>query len=481
MYRRPLRTTLGILSLIALVSCQKPAENAPAPTASAPPPKGAAGPTPPALCQNQSACGQLSQCAAYPLTSAAATIPDRPCTPQGEASKAAQDDVDIYSWNIFLAMNWPAATATCTADTAKSILNVQSGDGSYVTWQSYMPSENVFVNPGYQKPAVWCSGNGLALGANRIFRNPSKATAEAKKLAPEFGDAFLKIAAPGGDVLQAKGGVLTDQSQRWVRYERLMNQTEYNYIAGGLWNAPQLQALWNNNTPITIPQGSIEIKSAWKVLTPAEISGKRYFTTQAIVCNTPDGQRTPCDDKPVTLGLVGLHIVHQTNNGGTMFWSTFEQNDNDSVFYNPKSNAAPNVDFAKQPFTELGPSPACAGINQPTQVKRLTPIPASKELNAYYQQILAGSVFANYRLVSTQWTTGVGVTALGTPQNVANAVIETYAQLNTAKSGATGCMSCHLAATSNIKKTVNGVTTYQPSNHSFFFLEAQFATMPPKK
>ena len=478
MIRRSVPATVVILLLMACLSCQKP-ENAPPPTASAPPPTAAAGPTPPPLCQNQTACGQLSQCAAYPLTSAAATIPSQPCTPQGEASKAAQDDVDIYSWNIFLAMNWPANTGNCSADTGKSIVSVQSGDGTYVTWQSYMPSENVFVNPGYQKPAAWCSGNSLALGANRILNSPAKAVPAAKKLAATFGDAFLKISAPGGDVLQASGDVLTDQSQRWVRYERLMNQTEYNYIAGGLWNAPQLQALWNNNTPITIPQGSIEIKSAWKVLTPAEISGKRYFTTRAIVCNTPDGQRTPCDDKPVTLGLVGLHIVHQTNDGGTMFWSTFEQNDNDTVFYNPKSSAPVNTDLAKAPYTELGPAPACSGINQPTQVKRLTPIPASKDLNAYYQQLLAGSVFANYRLVSTQWTTGVGVTAVGTPQNVANSVIETYVQLNkNPKSGATGCMSCHLAATSNIK---NAAGQYQPTNHSFFFLEAQFATMPPKK
>jgi hypothetical protein len=93
-----------------------------------------------------------------------------------------------------------------------------------------------------------------------------------------------------------------------------------------------------------------------------------YFTTQAIVCNTPDGQRTPCDEKPVTLGLVGLHLVQQTSNGGAMFWST------------PSGNA-------------------------------------------------------------------------------------------------TGCFTCHYKATSNIK---NAKGEKQDSNHSFFFLEAQFATMKPR-
>ncbi|MEO8034953.1 MAG: hypothetical protein ABI837_11030, partial [Acidobacteriota bacterium] len=315
-----------------------------------------------------------------------------------------QSFVDVYSWNIFLAMNWPASTGNCSADATKSILNVKSGDGTFVTWQTYMPSDNVFVNPGYQKPAAWCSGNGLAAGANRLFTHEAKSVAAAKKL----GGMFLKVAEPGGDVLQASGDVVTDQAGRWLRYERLMNKVEYDYMAADHWNAVQLQAMFKAKppVPIRIPEGAVEIKSAWKVLTPAEISGNRYFTTTGTVCNTPDGARTPCDDKPVTFGLVGLHIVQQTNDGGTMFWSTFEQNDNETVFFDPTSKSPVNTDLAKAPYTELDKS--CKAINQPTQIKRVTPIPASPDLNKYYQQLLAGSVFANYRLISTQWTTGLG-------------------------------------------------------------------------
>jgi len=471
MQRYFVRSIVPFLLLVA-VGCQKAAETSTTSSSAAPAAKAASGPTPPPVCSAaQKDCGNLSQCVMAPIGAAQATIPDRPCTFQGEASKQTQDFVDIYSWNSFLALNWPGSTANCADDTGKNIVNVQSGDGTYVTWQTYMPSEKVFVNPGYQKPAAWCSGNGLAAGANRVFDLEAKSVAAAKKL----GGAFLKISEPGGDVLQASGDVVTDQSKRWLRYERLMNQTEYNYIVPDRWNAPQLQNMANNNQRIVIPQGSIEIKSAWKVLTPDEINKKTYFTTQAIVCNTPDGQKTPCDDKPVTLGLVGLHIVHQTNDGGTMFWSTFEQKDNDTVFFNPTNPAPVNTDFAKQPFTELNAS--CQVINDPTQIKRVTPIPASADVNNYYQQLLAGSVFANYRLISTQWTTGVGTTAVGTPQNVANIALETYVQSLTAKSGATGCMACHLAATSNIKSSA-GVP--QDANHSFFFLEAQYATMPPK-
>ncbi len=469
MLRSFARSLLVCLIVLSAVVCKKTTET---PETEATPPRAEAAATvtqPPMCAASVKDCNGLSQCAPSPISTAQATPPAQPCTFQGEGGPLTQSFVDIYSWNLFLALNWPASTSNCAADTSKTITNVKSGDGTYVVWQTYMPGENVFVNPGYQKPAAWCSGNDLAAGAQRVFDNEAKAVPAAKKL----GGPFLKISEPGGDVLQASGDVVTDQSQRWLRYEKLMNDVEYNYVVPDRWNAVQLQAMWNDNQAIRLPQGAIEVKSAWKVLTPSEISGNRYFTTQGIVCNTPDGQKTPCDAQPVTIGLVGLHLVQQTSDGGTMFWSTFEQNDNDTVFFNPNSTAPVNTDLAQKPYVELDAS--CKGINQPTQIKRVTPVPADPNLNAYYQGLLAGSVFANYRLISTQWATGFGPAF--TPPNVANITLETYVQ-DISSGNATGCFTCHYKATSNIK---NAQGQLQDSNHSFFFLEAQFATMAPRK
>jgi hypothetical protein len=426
----------------------------------------ATAPTPqqPPLCtKSVSQCDGKNQCAAAPLTAAAAAIPTGVrCTPLGEGGGDAQKYVDAFSWNLFLALNWPANPASCAADTAKSILDVRAGDGTFVVWQTYMPADRVFVNPGYEKPAPWCSG--IDLSATRIFDDEAKAVKEAR----ELGGDLLKVSEPGKDVLQAKGGVVTDQAGRWLRYERLMNQTEYAYIVDGKWNMPLLEAMQKNGQAISIPNNSMELKSAWKVLTPQEASAGRYFTTQAIVCNTPEGDRTPCDEKPVTMGLVGLHIVQQVRDGGPMFWATFEHNDNETVFFNPNSTDPVNTDLAKTPYVELDAN--CKAINKPTQIKRETPIPADPTLNTYYQQLLGSSVFANYRLISTQWSTGVAVG--GTPTDVANIVLETYAQKLSNKT-ATGCFACHLNATTRVKG--------QSSNHSFLFLEAKYATMPPRK
>ena len=72
------------------------------------------------------------ECAAKPLCSGStcstainaksSTIPDKPCPRFG----SNQDDIDIFSWNEFIAYNWPA-TQSCSADQTKSILNVRSG------------------------------------------------------------------------------------------------------------------------------------------------------------------------------------------------------------------------------------------------------------------------------------------------------------------------------------------------------------------
>ena len=387
------------------------------------------------------------------ITAAQATVPPDACPFEGESQSA----VDIFSWNEFIAFNWPA-TQTCMADTTKSILNIKKGNQGPVVWQTQMSSDDVFVASG-QNPTAWCNGQNLAaLFAQKphpVMHASKTDTSSAQNLIP-----LTNVISQPTDVM-AVGGVVTDQAQRWIRYERLMNQAEYGAVIGNKWY--QLSVL-NSVPSITLPTGSIEFKSAWKILNPAEIARGRYYTTLATVYNTPDGAPSP-GANPVTLGLVGLHIIHKTPTQGGFFWSTFEQVDNDRVFFNPHSKAPVNKQTAAKPYTELNPNGT--PINAPVQIKRVTPVRASPQLNSYYQKLLAGSVFANYRLVSTQWQ--FGGAPQGAPPNVANIVIETYVQSVSSpgkfKSPSTGCLACHINAT-----TASGNTT---TDHSFLFLEAK--------
>lgn len=405
--------------------------------------------TPPQFCQGGTGC-PASSCPAS-ITSAQAKLPLDACPFEGESQSA----VDIFSWNEFIALNWPA-TPTCMADTTKSILNITSKNQGPVVWQTQMSSDDVFVAKN-KNPGPWCNGKSIA----GLFANKPRALAHtAQTAAPAH--ALLGLAnsiSPPTDVT-AVGGVVTDQSGRWLRYERLMNQPEYARIVAQKWY--RLSVL-NALPSITLPTGSLELKSAWKILTPAELATGRYYTTTATVYNTPAGAKSP-GPNPVTLGLVGLHIIHKTPTQGGFFWSTFEQIDNETVFFNPSSSAPVNTQTAKKPYVELNPN--ATPINAPVQIKRVNAIRADPGLNAYYQKLLAGSVFANYRLVSTQWQTGGA--PQGTPPHVANIVIETYVQSASnkkPKDPSTGCLACHISATAANNKTL--------TDHSFLFLEAK--------
>jgi hypothetical protein len=359
------------------------------------------------------------------LTAAASTLaPTFPCPRNG----SNQDDVDIFAWNAFITWNWPASKS-CKPDKSRSILEVKGGATGPVVWQTQMATDDLFVAPG-QKPAEWCSAPTIFNNVPRTFRHIAKADAAAHLL----GGAFAHVAEPGGDQAPASG-VVTDPNGRWLRYEKLVNDVEASYIKErNLWSKAGL-----GDQAILLPILSTEFEASWKVLTRSEIASHRYYTTLATLFNNPEGSQPSPEKKPVTLGLVGLHIAHKGPNG--VFWSTFEQIDNEKVFFNPKSSVAPNTQTAKDPYLELDPKsrkPTTPGVN----IKRLTPIASSDAINRYYQSLLAGSVFANYRLVSTQWPGGV-------PRQVANITMETYVQQLTAGDPRfpgqklTGCVACH--------------------------------------
>lgn len=413
------------LLLLAAVGCRRDAEPAaveapePAPTASLPD-----------GCNPDSPCPG-STCLAS-ITAAAATVPADACPRFGEF----QSDVDVFAWNSFVALNWPADLATCGADTSQSILG---GTGPRV-WESYTLDSNLFVDSG--SPAAWCAPETTAaLRGPREFGLVRKASS----------DDFPEIA-------EAVGGVLTDQNGRFVRYEIRVNQDEYNYIVtNDLW-----QKSGQAGKTIDFPQGpsddpsrcgaepcgpvgAMEVKSAWKVLSAEEIAGGRFYTTEGIVFNDEQGSPSP-GANPVTLGLVGLHILHKTESQSKWFWSTFEHVDNTtSSFFDPSCTDCPaNQQTASKPYTELGSDGQ--PLNQGVQVVRTNPIAttdsAAPPLSAYYQGLLAGTVWANYELISTQWATG-GAPA-GTPAVLANTTLETFIQADSS------CMGCHGSATTAV-------------------------------
>lgn len=384
------------------------------------------------------------------VTPALAEVPEG--LPPG--AEVANSNFDYVSWQTFVALNWPADPKTCSPDLSKSIL---SGEGP-VVWETYLADSDVFVNPATSKPAEWYGGspgmNGLSQDALLLGKEKgvTRFFAMISKIDPKI------VGTVSG--IQEVGGPLTDKNGRFVRYEVRMNQDEYNYIIkNDLWNKAG-QAGKTINFPEGKssygPVGAMEIKAAWKVLGEGD-DLSRFYKIQAIVFNDDKGTPSP-GKNPVTLGLVGLHILHKARGQGKWLWSTFEQNDNLNSFSYP--DGKPNVQTAKQPYTELDASGK--PINQPVNVTRINPIenPAT-EMNAGYQKLLAGSVWANYSLVATQWAGNLG--GLPKPAYMANTVIETYTQGTKppsdtpvaypapdydpfASNSSSSCMKCHSVA-----------------------------------
>ncbi len=444
--RSATRLTLCAVALtFALSACgrSEPAAPPPAP----PPPTLADNDTLQSICQRNGTCPGSTCLTA--IDAAGAVVPADACPRYFED----QGGADIFAWNSFVALNWPADPATCAADTRQSI----SAPGPRV-WETYALDSDVFVASGQPQP--WCSDTLRAsLGGPRPFRQHHKA--------PHSLLAGLK------GIEEAVGGVLTDQNGRFVRYEVRINQDEHNYLlANGLWNkAGQRSRVINfpqgpSDSPSRCgavpcgPVGAMEVKSAWKVLSDDEKASGKFYTTRGIVYNDDQGTPSP-GENPVTLGLVGLHILHKTEKEATWFWATFEHVDNTTKsFYNPSCrDCKPNVQTAQAPYRELAPDGR--RLNAPVQVVRHTPIAVTDAdapiLSQYYQGLLrqAGSVFQHYELVSIQWA--FGAASQGFPTPLANTVLETYVQPNSS------CMGCHKAAKTAVDK---------PADFSFLLSQA---------
>jgi len=190
-----------------------------------------------------------------------------------------------------------------------------STDMNVHNFQQFMPSYGLFVGPGEQpapygtvpKPG-YC--NAPALSAEHVYSNLTLQAGSHK--------------------------ALLDQQSQDVFYSIGINKPAYDMIADcqlylkqcGLTLAPDLLGDGSVvNIPakyptLAFPNGAIELKASWKVLTQAEIEGGSFFTT----AGTVSAQTGACND--VTLGMVGLHLVVKTPNHPEFLWATFEHRNN---------------------------------------------------------------------------------------------------------------------------------------------------------
>ncbi|MGO1072420.1 hypothetical protein [Lysobacter sp. CA199] len=384
-----------------------------------------------------------------PLPPLSSTIPLDISVPQSNPNlQDLQDDFDLFSWQSFVAVNWPGGPD------GNPIPGTTIGANVPTVWENWKESRDIFL-PGGATPPPWgtdppppsvCKGQGSGvLNLTQVGKTPN--------VLDESGEPF-------------ETGPLIDQNGVYVRFAIMANQDMFDTIVSDGLYSKAGQAKFGKPADFAQPNGSkntgaIMIKSSWKVMGGKD-QASRFHTIQALVYTNPDeheGVQASC--KLQTVGLVGLHIAHKTAGEPQWVWSTFEHVDNVPVKGEP-------IDKSQYNFFNRNCSGSCE-VNEPparpwnpnnphtapSQIVREIPLTDStKSLNARYQALLSktypGTVWANYELISTQWPTNAtnptDPTGNPAPSFLANATLETYIQ-GKVPQASSSCMACHNNAT----------------------------------
>ncbi len=444
----------------------------------------------------------------------------------------AQRAFDVFSWQQFLAMNWPTGEQ---GKSAPGITDTAFGPPAWLRWhessevfreggQPPAPGELLTVKPSRQA-VTW--RHGVALGSlsttDRSTRVLSTVSATQKLTSLD-------------DTQQAFSHPIWDQNGNVVFYEILLNDAETQYIVQNkLYSLDGQIAFASNHNAINLPAGifndtkqvgAIELKLAWKVLDAAAgDSAQRYFTSQAVVLDADKSWRK------VTVGLVGMHISHKTGSSPQWVWSTFEHVDNlqvnslDTVTVGGKEQSLRasfnNADCETCLVNTYPPAQDAATGKKRTQIARAVPIPdATRQLNEQVQSKLREikSVWQYYELINTQWPTDPSAPATTpgpdtlpgsvenksggkpTPVFLTNSVMETYFQggnqkVSTQEQGSPAgpkerlfatesCMGCHYSAgiANSFTTSPNGTKTAVfsgPTTSDFSWLFQKRAEFQP--
>jgi hypothetical protein len=414
-------------------------------------------------------------------------VPSKEALEKNSQFPQVQRLFDLWSWQAFLAVNWPTSNG---GQPASSIAGYDAGN--IPAWSTWHESTSIYLPHGATPPAC-ATQTGVATATLATTRNlagfvragvPAPPAAAAAKT----GRALFNVSAVGelinghapvtpsksshiSEVDQAFTGPLFDQNGNPTFYEILLDNHEVGYLcANKLYSiAGQIDFSTDPNNKVQFPagqwqtngSGAFELKLAWRILDPKKDKADRFFHQPAQVLI--DGAWTP-----VEVGLVGMHIAHKSQSSPQWIWSTFEQVDNlatDQVA-NPGLNPSyfnPNCPTCLVNVQPVGANPA----NHPTQALRMIPIPPDKqELNREAQAALhaQNSVWQYYQLIDTQWPTNPSALPISpgdtnlpesidnksggnpTPVYLTNITMETYFQV--------GNQSATLQQEGNPKSTV---------------------------
>jgi hypothetical protein len=434
-----------------------------------------------------------------------------PCDAEAENgmsdARSLQHGFDYYSWLTFLALNSPASGAAIGRDAP-------------TVWETYKQLPDV-MRPKGKAPEDWVvSKTNPLVGANTQVPltgcpNPDEKMIIHMDMEETYNEPF-------------KSGPLFDQNGNYAVFVIFMNQTMFEYISRNTLYNPEGQEVFSDE--VDFPSGSdgkakghpettigaIMIKASWKLMGPNDLAKPEYHMIDGLL------YRGPNSCTPVKLGLIGFHVGHKTVTRQQWIWTTFEHHLNV-----PRQQDVDSKNFGKDPYNFY--DPACSESNCPINqtptgpwdpdILGWSPFPKNpkfksqivrtgintsfndggptkleddvKTLNDLFHKSpqIAGTVWANYDLITTQWPSGfpcAGKKSPGTlpdptctpfPTFLANSTLETFSQPQRdggVPLATSSCISCHNNATT--KPTHNDPKTHAMRSDFTYILEKAHST-----
>jgi hypothetical protein len=293
-------------------------------------------------------------------SSGQATITVSPTVPSDITSPINLQSAAQFAWQEFIALNWPAVQQTGAlnnrdnADASKKF-----GDSGYagpLVWHTYRSKVEIY--PGTGNPPGYVNDPSKSYGYDAlpqyVYAPTSVGTSNGMvppaKLTSDKAPPWINLdedSEIGLDTMYAGIGPSTPLPGKQILFLAKGNRKKYNYIAANQWWAsgasgkvPRDAAIKTtaafianqkqdpppgSPSNVSFPNGTIEIKAAWRLLGPKEDPSHFYRTTVRYYVEQGDGHPGYVD---VEMALVGLHIIQKTPSAPFFVWATFSQTDN---------------------------------------------------------------------------------------------------------------------------------------------------------
>ena len=431
-----------------------------------------------------------------------------------------QRGFDFYSWLTFIALNSPAD--------GTSIENAKPGTKLKTHWQHgtyFKPLLDVMLEPAKQPP-LWdkrITPGGCQSDYDRLTQKEKDNIILITMIEESWNEPF-------------KTGALIDQQGNYAIFDILMNDKMFGYIADHKLYSKAIQMsdevaklridfpaghnagkdLNDSTKERPGDPGAIMVKVAWRVL-DIESDHKRFHTADALIQMPKHGDTNPrCLRK--TLGLVGFHVGHKTENRLQWIWTSFEHVENvpeqrdvrankikrdaKYSFYDPICRTCPENQTPPRPWDPVTENGLKFHSSFKSQITRVVPLTdATKDMNAKFQKLLEGTIWKNYMLLSTQWPSAFpcanqtnpegtaevrpapntnfakqpDMNCAPAPTYLANSTLETYSQ-GKVPLASSNCMDCHGNAVSYQRRPTNAKPEdkfYNQSDFTFMLEKAQ--------